>query len=336
MTTANRKWLTRLLDQLEDIADLHPWLGLGIVISSDEKEPVEDGVPGNGLTDDEWLHVGLKLFDDANATRPESAFSKLGEDDRDARPRHGNRGIFIPGRTFWVEPLPPRTACVFWFGNKDGVAKITEWTTKAATLMGRHPEVMGDITDGRLKSFSVKDVDVQPVYAKGVHLELLRTLCEAILDFDPNSAVVRKRQVSGYKVLEVPRAARSMAAILRKLADIIPEEPGCKYDFSSKVWTISGHMPSGVRFSITWDTTTNIVTRKGHIIKKPLTDVQAQYLQAILEARGEFRSMGMIFGTKAASKLNTNRILKTLPESLQRVIEPIRGKGARLRTELWQ
>ena len=65
MTTTNRKWLTRLLDQLEETAELHPWLALGVVIASDEKKPTEEGEVGNGPTDKDWRRIGLELFDDA-------------------------------------------------------------------------------------------------------------------------------------------------------------------------------------------------------------------------------------------------------------------------------
>ena len=213
------------------------------------------------------------------------------------------------------------------------MAKITEWAKDAETLMGRHPQVMGDLTGGRLEPIPLSMGWMSSPFTPRV---CIRTAADAGRDGKPCHSGFgwgKERRVSAYTVLEMQDAARSIPVILKERQNAIPDSPGLRYDSGTKVWIINGKTSDGVAFSITWDTTTNIVTSKGKIAGR-LKDEQATYLQAILVADGECRDKNQIFGIDAVEhEINITRVRKGLPKPLPEIIEPKPGKGARLRTE---
>ena len=306
MTDDAQKRFRRLLDELEDIGDEHGRVSFGILSTS----------PATRFSDELWGRVGSLVF------------------------RHPYRIIPVVGRSFWVEPLADRDACICYWFREEGVESFKGWCKKAAAVLTRRRETLGGHFEG------------------GEHRELLRTLCALAVQDDVLSQLVKKRLVDvndpddavgvlfslprgqstlTYEVWEVEDASKAVAEILASLLAITPRSPGFRFAEDTRVWTINGALEDGTKFHILWDTTTHVVTCEGGREWKSdvLKPEEETFLESILRAKGEWRTSKAIFGTAAIyGKLNVTRLRDDLPGPLPELIKGKPGKGNRLRTEL--
>jgi hypothetical protein len=195
MAKQSNKVLSGLIEKVDEVATLYRSVNFGIV----------ESVPPRHLSDEEWEQVAKEAFDGPKRLVP------------------------LLGRTYWMQPFQGGNACLYWFGDEEGIDEFKRGVERVAMFLDDHP----DAIPGRRKASRQTDdwvMRARTSAKKTRHCGLLRDICILAREDGTLSPLVREaRHEAAFSVLEV-RSISAVGEILRHLCGVRQE------DDSKPVW----------------------------------------------------------------------------------------------------
>lgn len=237
----------------------------------------------------------------------------------------------------WIEIEPVAahaTACLCWSGHRRVAYDLCDWAQDAALV---------------LKQNQVRLAEVSSLNG---HHGTFHTLCLHALQQVSLASLVNEHILFGAEGL-------SEGGLLRSANRLNSDPPIVRYFTVTKdaigfvLEAIRGifrdgesicrreddevHLrvepPHGRKYSICWRRSNGMVFVNDQPVREFLTPQHIRWLDALLHAHGEFRSLTETLGVLEAESINQTRFRRQVPQQLQILIETKRGRGARLRVE---